>query len=165
MKDIFSMTEDEVIQKIGELTRQYYQDDQYSCAEAILKAFAEVFASDKFDSATIAKLATPFNGGFSELQYTCGVLTAGMMAIGLVAGREKPGDEDAKEEAYTLTQVFHNRYMAAMGTDSCKELLVRWKDQGEGKSHCKNHTVEMSKMLAGTILQMGFHELELEDDE
>jgi C_GCAxxG_C_C family probable redox protein len=159
------MTEDDVVKKIGELTRSYYQDDQYSCAEAMMKSFAEVFAPEKYDSKTLARLATPFNGGFSELQQTCGVLTAGMMAIGLVAGREEPGDEDAKEEAYTLTQVFHNRYMAAMETDSCRELLIRWKDQGESKSLCKDHTVKMSEMLAQTILQMEFHELQLDDAE
>ncbi|MBF0454535.1 MAG: C_GCAxxG_C_C family protein [Magnetococcales bacterium] len=158
------MTEDEVIQRIGQLTRAYYQDDQYSCAEAMVKAFAEVFRPDITDSQSLVRLATPFNGGFSELQQTCGVLTAGLMAIGLVAGREKPGDEEAKEEAYTLTQVYHNRFMAAVGTDSCKALLVRWQDQGEGKCRCKDHTVEMSQMLAKTILQMGFHELTLDEE-
>ncbi|MBF0379523.1 MAG: C_GCAxxG_C_C family protein [Magnetococcales bacterium] len=157
------MTEEEVIKKVGQLARKYYQDDQYSCAEAILKAFAEVFAPEKFDTELIASLATPFNGGFSELQHTCGVLTAGMMAIGLVAGRSKPGDEDAKEEAYTLTQIYYQRYMEAMGTDSCKELLIRWKDQGEGKCHCKDHTVKMSELLAKTILQLEFHDLELDE--
>lgn len=159
------MTEEQIIQNIGNLTSQYYQDDQYSCAEAMVKAFCEVFTPDKVDSKIVARMATPFNGGFSELQQTCGVLTAGMMAIGLVAGRENPGDEDAKEEAYTLTQVYHNRYMAAMETASCKELLVRWKDQGESKIHCKNHTVKMSEMLAQTILQMGFHQLQLDADD
>ncbi|MBF0445717.1 MAG: C_GCAxxG_C_C family protein [Magnetococcales bacterium] len=157
------MTEEEIVKKIGELTRSYYQDDQYSCAEAIIKAFAEVFAPEKFDSKLVASLATPFNGGFSEMQHTCGVLTAGMMAIGLVAGRSEPGDEDAKEEAYTLTQIYYQRYMEAMGTDSCKELLTRWKDQGESKCHCKDHTVKMSELLAKTILQLEFHDLELDD--
>ncbi|MBF0195429.1 MAG: C_GCAxxG_C_C family protein [Magnetococcales bacterium] len=157
------MTEAEIINKTGELARKYYQDDQYSCAEAMMKAFAEVFAPDKFDSKLIASLATPFNGGFSELQQTCGVLTAGMMAIGMVSGRREPGDENAKEEAYTLTQIYYQRYMEAIGSDSCKELLVRWKDQGESKCHCKDHTVKMSELLAKTILQLEFHDLDLDD--
>ncbi|MBF0309183.1 MAG: C_GCAxxG_C_C family protein [Magnetococcales bacterium] len=157
------MTEDEVVEKIGELTRNYYQDDQFSCAEALLRAFAEVFASHRFDPVSITRLATPLNGGFSELKSTCGVLTAGMIAIGMIAGREQPGDEDAKEETYTLAQIYHQRFMAAVGTDSCKELLSRWQDQGVSKVHCHRHTEEMARLLARTILQVGFHELELDE--
>ncbi|MBF0341504.1 MAG: C_GCAxxG_C_C family protein [Magnetococcales bacterium] len=149
----------EIIRQVGERARNYYNDGQYSCAEAMLKAFAEVFAPHRFDSATITRLATPFNGGFSELQHTCGVLTAGLLSIGLVAGREQPGDDEAKEEAYTLTQIFYRRYLDAIGTTSCRELLQRWQDQGPDKSRCKEHTRLMSEMLARTILQAGFHDL------
>ncbi|MBF0371131.1 MAG: C_GCAxxG_C_C family protein [Magnetococcales bacterium] len=159
------MTEEEVISKVGELARRYYQDDQFSCAEAMMRAFAEVFVPHRYDPVAITRLATPFNGGFSELKSTCGVMTAGFMAIGMIAGRDQPGDEDAKEEAYTLSQIYHQRFMAAMETDSCQELLLRWKDQGESKVHCKRHTQVMSELLAKTILQVGFHELELDEDE
>lgn len=156
------MTQDEIIHRVGALSRAYYDDTQYSCAEAILKAMAEVFTPDRYDPRLIPRLATPFNGGFSELQQTCGVLTAGLMAIGLVAGRDQPGDEDAKEEAYTLTQIYHQRFMAEVGTTSCRELLLRWQDQGEGKIHCKEHTRRMAELLARTILQVGFHELHVD---
>ncbi|MBF0629179.1 MAG: C_GCAxxG_C_C family protein [Magnetococcales bacterium] len=125
----------------------------------MLKAFAEVFAPHRFDATAITRLATPFNGGFSELQHTCGVLTAGLMSIGMIAGRDRPGDEEAKEQAYTLTQIFYRRYMDAIGTSSCNELLQRWKEQGPEKSRCKAHTQQMSELLARTILQVGFHEL------
>jgi C_GCAxxG_C_C family probable redox protein len=157
-------TEAEVIRRVGELARRYYDDAQFSCAEAMLKAFVEVFAPHRFDPALVTRLATPFNGGFAELQQTCGVLTAGLMAIGAVAGRDQPADEDAKQEAYTLAQIYHRRFMDAVGTNSCHELLQRWKDQGESKIHCKCHTQEMAQLLARTVLQVGFHELELDDD-
>lgn len=154
------MTEQEIVQRVVALTKQYYDDRQYSCTEAMLKAFAEVFAPHRFDTRTIQRLATPFNGGFSELNLTCGALTAGLLVIGLVAGRDHPGDEDAREEAYTLTQIFYQRYLETIGTDSCRELLDRWRDeQGVEKRRCKQHTCEVSELLAKTILQVGFHEL------
>ncbi|MBF0176037.1 MAG: C_GCAxxG_C_C family protein [Magnetococcales bacterium] len=156
------MTEEEVIREIGLLAKKYYSDTHYSCAEAIVKAFAEVFAPHRFNPDTITRIATPLNGGFSELKKTCGVLTSGFLAIGIVAGREKPGDEDAKEEAYTLAQIYHNRFMESVGTDSCQELLLRWNTQGEEKTLCKEHTQKMAEMLAKTILQVGFHDLELD---
>ncbi|MBF0135283.1 MAG: C-GCAxxG-C-C family protein [Magnetococcus sp. DMHC-1] len=159
------MTEEEVIHRVGTLARKYYADTHYSCAEAIVKAFTEVFAPHRFDPATITRIATPLNGGFSELKKTCGVLTSGLLAIGIVAGREKPGDEDAKEEAYTLAQIFHQRFMESVGTDSCQELLTRWQAQGEEKGLCKEHTRKMAEMLARTILQVGFHDLQLDDDQ
>ncbi|MBF0283737.1 MAG: C_GCAxxG_C_C family protein [Magnetococcales bacterium] len=158
-----AMTEDEVVRQIGALTRRYYADDQFSCAEALVRAFAEVFASHRFDPVAVTRLATPFNGGFSELKRTCGVLTGGLLAIGMVAGRDQPADEDAKQEAYTLAQIFHRRFMDQVQTESCAELLTQWKDQGVNKAHCKRHTAEMAEMLARTILQVGFHELELDD--
>lgn len=158
------MTREEVIEHIEQLCRENYTDEKYSCAESIVKAFAEVFVPDRYDPKIIPRIATALNGGFAELNLTCGVLTAGMLAIGLVAGRDQPGDEDAKEEAYTITQVFYKRFMEAVGTDSCRVLLDRWHEQGPQKPECKRHTREMAVMLAKLILQMEFHELELEDD-
>lgn len=159
-----SMTEEEAILQVGELVSQYYDDEHYSCAEAMVKAFAQVFTPHRYHPDLIPRIATPFNGGIAELKQVCGVLTAGLMVIGMVAGRDQPGDEDAKEEAYTLAQIFHKRFMTAVATDSCQELLRRWQDQGVSKIHCKRHTREISEMLARTILQVGFHELELEDE-
>ncbi|MBF0295626.1 MAG: C_GCAxxG_C_C family protein [Magnetococcales bacterium] len=159
------LSEDEIIRLVSERAKNYYADGQFSCAEAMLKAFAEVFAPHLVDPATITRLATPFNGGFSELQQTCGVLTSGIMSIGMIAGRDQPGDEYAKEKAYTLTQIFYKRYMEAIGTPSCKELLLRWKDQGPEKTQCKEHTRRISELLARTILQVGFHDLPVEDNE
>ncbi|MBF0165888.1 MAG: C_GCAxxG_C_C family protein, partial [Magnetococcales bacterium] len=158
------LSDAEIVQRIGLLARQYYDDGQFSCAEAIVRAFAEVFTPHRFDPATITRLATPFNGGFSELQLTCGMLTGGMLAIGLVAGRDQPGDEEAKEQAYTLTQIYHQRFMEELGTTSCKELLTLWKEQGTSKALCKAHTQRMSAQLAELILRIGFHELGDEAD-
>ncbi|MBF0127196.1 MAG: C_GCAxxG_C_C family protein [Magnetococcales bacterium] len=159
------LTEEAIVRAVGERALAFYSEDQYSCAEAMLKAFAEVFVPHLFDPATITRMATPFNGGFSELQHTCGVLTAGIMSIGMITGRDQPGDEFAKEKAYTLTQIFYKRYMEAMGTHSCRDLLLRWKDQGPDKTHCKAHTRAISEMLARTILQVGFHDLPMGDSE
>lgn len=158
-------TEEEIIHTVSERAFALYDEGQYSCAEALLKAFAEVFAPHLLDPAIITRLATPFNGGFSELQLTCGVLTSGIMAIGLIAGRDQPGDEYSKEKAYTLTQIFYRRYMDEIGTNSCKELLLRWKDQGPNKPRCKEHTQRISALLARTILQVGFHDLPVDGEE
>lgn len=159
------LTEEEIIHQVGERTQTYYSDGQFSCAEAILKAFAEVFAPHRYDPETITRLATPFNGGFSELQQTCGVITAGLISIGMICGRDQPGDEYSKEKAYTLTQIFYRRYMDEIGTNSCKELLLRWQGQGAEKSRCKAHTRHMSELLARTILQVGFHDLHTDEEE
>ncbi|GAB0058922.1 hypothetical protein SIID45300_03282 [Candidatus Magnetaquicoccaceae bacterium FCR-1] len=156
--------DEEIVRRIGALARQYYADGQFSCAEAIVRAFAEVFAPHRFDPTTVTRLATPFNGGFSELQLTCGMLTGGLLAIGLVAGRDQPGDEEAKEQAYTLTQIYYKRFHDELGTTSCKELLTRWKEQGTEKGLCKAHTQRMSEQLARLILQVGFHELGDEEE-
>ncbi|MBF0158240.1 MAG: C_GCAxxG_C_C family protein [Magnetococcales bacterium] len=158
------MTKNEIIEKAGALALHYYDDARYSCAEAMLRAITEVMAPHRFDPAAITRIATPFNGGFSELQQTCGALTAGLMAIGVVAGRDQPGDEDAKEEAYTLAQIYYQRFMERTGTSSCGELLERWRDQGESKIHCKQHTKRMCELLASTILQVGFHELDVDEE-
>lgn len=159
------MTEQEIIHQVGELAERYYQDDQFSCAEAVIRAFAEVFAPGRHDLELVTRMATPFNGGFSELNSVCGAFTGGLMAIGMVAGRDQPGDEDAKEEAYTLTQIFHKRFLEAVGTDNCRQLLDRWSDQGAGKARCKAHTRAMSELLARTILQVGFHDLEVDEEQ
>lgn len=159
------LSDEEIVRLVGERALAYYADGQFSCAEAILKAFAELFTPHLFDPERITRLATPFNGGFSELQQTCGVLTGGMMAIGMITGRDRPGDEFAKEQAYTLTQIFYRRYLDEIGTTSCRELLTRWKDQGPDKPDCKAHTRRMAEMLARTILQVGFHDLHPDEEE
>ncbi|MBF0418364.1 MAG: C_GCAxxG_C_C family protein [Magnetococcales bacterium] len=151
--------DEEIVRQVGALAHLYYEDGQFSCAEAIVRAFAEVFTPHRFDAGSVTRLATPFNGGFSELQLTCGMLTGGLLAIGMVTGRETPGDEESKEQTYTLTQIYHQRFVEELGTTSCKELLTRWKEQGTSKTLCKAHTQRMCERLAKLILQIGFHEL------
>ena len=92
----------------------------FSCAPAVLSAFASEFG---VDIETALKIAAGFGGGMSRMGGTCGALTGAFMVIGLKYGKTKAEDDQAKEKTYELVREFAKRFKSRNGTIVCNELL------------------------------------------
>jgi C_GCAxxG_C_C family probable redox protein len=91
----------------------------YNCAQATFLPFAHRYGLDK-DVA--AKIALPFGGGMSHTGQICGVISGGLLAIGLVAGTS--ADDTQQENAcYELAKIFMTRFEALHGDINCPALL------------------------------------------
>jgi C_GCAxxG_C_C family probable redox protein len=69
------------------------------------------------------KVACGFGGGFAGLGGPCGVVTAGIMIIGLKYGKAKPDDGAAKEKTYRLVRELVQRFEQRHGTTLCRGLI------------------------------------------
>ena len=126
-------------------TFQYYQSG-FHCAEAISKALTELLGKEG-DSYT-PKVATGFGGGVGGSHCEiCGALTGGIITLGWLLGREKPGEDKAK--VYELASEFRRRFVDQFGSSNCQTLLDKYGKQ-ENMLKCKKMTAE----AAGTLWQL-----------
>ena len=92
----------------------------YNCAQAV----SSVFADDAgVPEEVILRAATGFGGGMGHTGGTCGVVSGGVLAIGLLSGSTDPEEKEAKDLTYALTQEFISRIVRKHGTISCTKLL------------------------------------------
>ena len=66
------------------------------------------------------KIAAPFGGGMARAGKTCGVVTGGLMALGLKYGYTAP---DGREATYAIAQEFMSRFEEKHGSLTCRELI------------------------------------------
>jgi C_GCAxxG_C_C family probable redox protein len=76
-----------VIRKTAEA---YYRSGQFYCSEAIVKTINDAFGLNYPDR--VIKLAFGFPIGIGGAGCACGAVTGGVMAIGVVFGRDQPAD-------------------------------------------------------------------------
>lgn len=93
-------------------------DSGYFCAESVLLAVAE---HRGIDSGVLSRLATGFCGGISRNNGWCGALTGGIMALGLVHGRDSAKDDHAL--AYERVSLFIREFERRLGSRHCSGLL------------------------------------------
>ncbi len=128
-----------------------YHKSGFHCAEAISKAFMEVYGNGTSDD--IPKVATAFGGGVGRTkQEICGALTGAIIALGYLFGRNEPGADwtDAAELAAKLKQ----RFVQTHGTTNCGALLATFGPQEE-MIRCKQLSGEVAGMLADIIEEHG----------
>ena len=83
----------------------------------MLTAFASEFG---LDTETAFKIAAPFGGGLARRGYTCGVVTGGLMVLGLKHGYTSPEGRDA---TYAIADEFMQRFKESHGYLACRDLI------------------------------------------
>jgi C_GCAxxG_C_C family probable redox protein len=134
-----------------------YHKSGYHCAEAVSKAIVETHAGD--DVQYIPKAATAFGGGVGRSkQELCGALSGGIIALGCLFGRSRPGADWT--DAAVLAAELKRRFVQAYGTANCGALLAAFGHQ-ENMMRCKRLSGEVADMLADIIEE---HRKECEND-
>jgi C_GCAxxG_C_C family probable redox protein len=105
---------DEVERKAGE-----YEIQSGCCAQGCLRALQEQFGIG--DNLTY-KAATAMPG-IALRGETCGGVVGGLMAIGLVFGREDPNDMDSYFRAIAQGRKFCRRFEKEFGTVMCRDIV------------------------------------------
>lgn len=106
---------------LRELAKHYYQEEDYNCAESILRA-----ANDTYDlhiDKEAMKLVSGFGGGLG-CGHTCGALCGSIAAVSkyLVEGRAHT-TEGFQEDCGRLTETFQQQ----LGSLLCEELKAKYK--------------------------------------
>lgn len=127
---------------------------KYSCAQAVLMAFA---GDSGMDQLTASKVACAFGGGISHLGLTCGAVTGALIAIGLKYG----GGPEMKEGTYKIANDFVDRFTRLHGSINCTELigydlarpeqLVEAREKAIFAIRCVKYVEDAVKILEGLV--------------
>lgn len=98
----------------SERAKEYFQEG-CNCAQAIALAFA-----DRIDlpEESIKRATVALGGGLGRLRETCGAVTGGAVALGLMF------PEKSKSEIYALVQKLALRFKEQNGSYQCGQLLT-----------------------------------------
>lgn len=139
------------LERIRKIAEDYYRNGDFYCSEAVVKTIIDEFQIDV--SEDVIKMASGFPVGMGGMGCTCGALTGGVMAIGLVYGRSQGKDpkvNKAMELSAKLYQIFCERHKA-----SCCKVLTRGMEKGspEHMEQCIAFTGEMAYEAAKIIAE------------
>ena len=94
----------------------------FNCTQSVLAVYA---AEHGLDPGLARRLACPFGAGFAHGGGMCGVVSGGLLVIGLVHGQGEADDQAAKARANAVAQEFVEVFRDRAGDVSCRVLLGR----------------------------------------
>ncbi len=98
----------------------YYNDRVYEgCSRSVLYALQGHL---HLEDAGALKASTALAGGIARMGETCGALIGGVMAIGLVLGREDLADIQAYRDTMAASYQMYDRFKEEMGSTTCFEI-------------------------------------------
>jgi C_GCAxxG_C_C family probable redox protein len=128
--------------EIEQMAFDYFQSG-FNCAEAISKAILEAYSNEIHTD--IPRMATGFGGGIGGSKAeTCGTLNGGIIAIGCLFGRNRPGDD--KKTAYEVSAEFRQKFIDTLGSSICPIILEKFGEQ-ENLIECKKMTGRAAGIL------------------
>ncbi len=100
----------------GQRADELFSSSLY-CAESVLKAVAE---EANIESWIIPRIATGFCSGLARTNGTCGAVNGGIMALGLLLGRDD--SEGSLDGIYAKVQEFLKGFENKFGSCNCFKL-------------------------------------------
>ncbi len=111
------MLSPEIQLELDEKVRSYLFKSR-NCAQTSFAILQERF---DLDGKTVLKALTAFPG-IALRGETCGAVTGGMMALGLIFGREELDDEQGFQRAITIARTFCQRFEKELGSTMCGDI-------------------------------------------
>jgi cysteine synthase A len=130
------------------LARRYFQNG-LSCSEATIKAFNDFYNLGLPENCL--KIATGFGGGLGESGCLCGCVSGCVMALSLIAGREKV--YQSNRMVFLAANELHRRFRENNKAICCRALTknVEWFSAGH-KKLCETYVVDAA-MITEDIIQ------------
>ena len=107
-----------------------FHSEGYNCAQSVLLAFADELGLTLSDA---ANLSLPFGSGMA-VRNTCGALTGAFMVLGLMQKAQNPPTPGEKSETYGKVRDLTAAFIAANGSDQCRDLLALAAEKKEAKN-------------------------------
>ncbi len=149
------------IKRIEGKAKEMFGADGLFCAESVLTAVSD---EARVTSPLIPRIATGFCGGFARTRGTCGAVTGGIMALGIVYGRDNA--EQSYEPVYEKVQQFLHAFEKEFSSTNCFELTGY--DLGKEKERqafaekgmmetCRRFTGKAARLVAELINNVQDH--------
>ncbi|MFA4861917.1 C-GCAxxG-C-C family protein [Methanoregula sp.] len=105
--------------RVREIAEEYYRSGQFYCSEAIVKTINDEFGLKYPDK--VVRLASGFPIGIGSAGCACGAVTGGVMALGMVFGRDEQGDPRI-DRCLALARELHAFFTHRHGCLCCRTL-------------------------------------------
>lgn len=129
----------------------YYRSGQFFCSEAIVKAINDGFGLGYPDS--IIRLASGFPIGIGGSGCSCGAVTGGVMALGMVFGRDQPRDPRV-DRCLALCRELHTFFIRQHSCLCCRTLTHGMVLKSpEHMQQCVSFTGEVAEEVSKIILR------------
>lgn len=109
------------LEKVRKTAEGYYRNGDFYCSEAVVKTVKDEFKIDISDD--IIKMASGFPVGIGGSGCTCGAVSGGIMALGLVFGRNTAKDSKV-DKAMVLSKELHD-YFKENHKSTCCRILTK----------------------------------------
>ena len=137
--------------RIREIAENYYRTGQFYCSEAIVKAINDGFGLNYPNS--VVRLASGFPIGIGGAGCSCGAVTGGGMALGMVFGRDPPEDPRI-DRCLGLCRELHTFFAGRHGCLCCRTLTHNMVLKSpEHMQQCIAFTGEVAGEVAKIILR------------
>jgi C_GCAxxG_C_C family probable redox protein len=137
--------------RVREIAEEYYRSGQFYCSEAIVKAINDEFGLHYPDS--VIRLASGLPIGIGGAGCSCGAVTGGVMALGMIFGRDRPGDPGI-DRCLALSRELHNFFASWHGCLCCRTLTHGMVQKSpEHIRQCASFTGEVAEETAKIILR------------
>lgn len=130
---------------------EYYRSGQFYCSEAIVKTINDAFVLGYPERAV--RMASGFPIGIGGAGCSCGAVTGGVMAIGMVFGRDQPEDPRI-DRCLALARELHAFFSGRHGCLCCRNLTRGMVLKSpEHMQQCIAFTGEVAEETARIILR------------
>ncbi|APH13546.1 C_GCAxxG_C_C family protein [Clostridium sporogenes] len=137
--------------KIRKVAEDYYRNGDFYCSEAVVKTIRDEFKIEVSDD--VIAMASGFPVGMGGSGCTCGAITGGIMALGMVFGRKEAKDPRVVK-SMELSKNLHDDFKKEHKSLCCRFLT---KDMELGsKEHmdqCIAFTGEAAERVARIIVE------------
>jgi len=139
------------VEGIKKKAEDYYRCGDFYCSEAVVKTIKDEFDLQLPDD--VIAMASGFPVGIGGAGCTCGALTGGIMALGMLFGRKKAGDP-AVNKAMALAKELHDTFKARHKSTCCR-VLTKGMELGseEHMEQCIFFTGEVAAETANLIIR------------
>ncbi len=154
LPDYFSVPTDVNVQHLRRQAEELFLSGHYYCSEAVVKIIRDTFCPSVPD--TIIAAASGFPIGMGGGGCTCGAVSGGVIALGLVFGRTKPDEKMKSAACMKYARELHDRFKAENKAVCCRILTKRMLDASDSGGHekqCAELTAEVVEIVAEIILR------------
>ncbi|WP_346354747.1 C-GCAxxG-C-C family protein [Azotosporobacter soli] len=139
------------ISEIRSEAEEYYRKGDFYCSEAIVKAIKDAFSPSVSDE--VVAMASGFPVGMGGAGCTCGAVSGGVMALGMLFGRTQAQDKQVAK-TMQLAKELHDHFQSRHKMLCCR-ALTQGKELGspEHMKQCISFTGEVAEVVAKIVLR------------
>jgi C_GCAxxG_C_C family probable redox protein len=114
------LSNEELLKRIED-SAYNYEKAYHGCSQCVLRAIQDHL---NVGDETTFRSASALAGGVALMGDSCGALVAGMMALGLVFGRQKIEDFPQLASSFVPARTLYARFQEEFGSALCRDVMT-----------------------------------------